>query len=230
MIGVTVASQFVAAQPWFGTLSEDFQERVLSGVSTLAGDKSTVLLAAGVKPRGWYAVLSGLVKLQSCSAEGDLSVFLGVPAGEWFGEGTVLKGEDRRYDVIALRETEILCLPNALVNELRLTSLPFNYSLVSHMNRRLGQAMAIIESGRIRSPEQRVALYLGRLFWDGLRRIRLTQEDLANLVGLSRQTVNKALHGLARRGFVMIEFGRVTVLDEAGLAQFSSRKATDQLP
>lgn len=230
MIGRAFAHQFLAAQPWFATVPADLRERIFSEVSTLAGDKNNVLLPAGEKTSGWYAVLSGLVKLQSCSTDGDLSVFLGVPAGEWFGEGTVLKAEARRYDVIALRETEILCVPNALFNELRLTSLPFNYSLVSQMNRRLGQAMAIIEAGRTRSPEQRVALYLGRLFWDGLRNIRLTQEELANLVGLSRQTVNKSLHSLAHRGLVKVEFGRITVLDESGLADHSMGKASGPRP
>jgi len=78
--------------------------------------------------------------------------------------------------------------------------------------------MSIIEAGRIRSPEQRVALYLSRLFWHGMRKLDLSQEELGNLVGLSRQTVNRVLKQLEHQRLVSLEFGRVGILDEDGLA------------
>jgi CRP/FNR family transcriptional regulator, cyclic AMP receptor protein len=220
LIGTSLAHPFIIAQPWFSSLPTDFQERLGRGVYTLSGEKGGILLQSGEAVKAWYAVLSGLVKLQSMSIEGSLSVFLGVPSGEWFGEGSVLKSEARRYDVVALRDTELLCMPRVLFDELRMTSLEFNHFLVLQMNRRLGQAMAIIEAGRTRSPEQRVALYLSRLFWHGARKIRLTQEELGHLVGLSRQTVNKSLQSLAQRGLVALEFGRITVLDENALTTY----------
>lgn len=145
----------------------------------------------GASVNGWYAVLSGLVKLQSTSPEGRVSAFLGVPGGEWFGEGSVLKAESRRYDVIALRDTTLLCLPRADFESLQTSSLAFNQYLVAHLNRRLGQAMALIEAGRLRSPEERVALYLSRVFWPGTRKLSLSQEELGHLVRPSRQTVNR---------------------------------------
>ena len=67
------------------------------------------------------------------------------------------------------------------------------------MNLRLGQAMTIIEAGRIRSPEHRVALYLSCLFWRSTRRLNLTQEELGQLVWPSRQTVNRVLRARSRR-------------------------------
>ena len=100
---------------------------------------------------------------------------------------------------------------------MRGSSLAFSQFLVGHLNMRLGQAMAIIEAGRIRSPEQRVAMYLGRLFWPGQRRLNLSQEELGYLIGLSRQTVNKVLKAFERRALVSLEFGRISILDEPGL-------------
>jgi CRP-like cAMP-binding protein len=217
------STQFLQMQPWFSQLPEETQARVADRVFTQAGSKGDVLLQAGEEVNGWYAVLSGLVKLQSSSSQGRVSAFLGVPDGEWFGEGSALKAEPRRYDVIALRDTLLLCLPRAQFDELLADSLPFNRFLVTHLNRRLGQAMAIIEAGRLRSPEQRVALYLSRVFWQGRRRLVLSQEELGHLAGLSRQTVNRALKSMEQQGLVSLEFGRVTMLDEHALAAYAIR-------
>ena len=214
------AARFLAHQSWYAPLPAALQARVQDGVRTQSGDKGSVLLHAGDPVLGWYAVLSGLAKLQSQSPDGRLSVFLGVPAGEWFGEGSVLKTEPRRYDVVALRDTELLCLPRGMFDELRSCSLEFNQFLVTHLNLRLGQAMAIIEAGRIRTPEQRVALYLSRLFWHGQRKLALSQEELGHLVGLSRQTVNRVLQSLEQRRLVSLAFGRVSILDDESLTAF----------
>ncbi|HYW58732.1 MAG TPA: Crp/Fnr family transcriptional regulator [Polaromonas sp.] len=224
------STQFLQKQPWFSQLPMEMQEHVADRTFTLAGLKGDVLLHAGVEVKGWYAVLSGLVKLQSTSSQGRLSAFIGVPDGEWFGEGSTLKAEQRRYDVIALRDSVLLCLPCAQFAELFATSLPFNHFLVAHMNRRLGQAMTIIEAGRLRAPEQRVALYLSRVFWSGRRKLDLSQEELGHLAGLSRQTVNRALKSMAQEGLVSLEFGRVTILNEQALAAYADRAAVQDLP
>lgn len=220
-IACTPSSQFLKAQPWFRHLPEAQQSAVLQSVFSRLGQKRDVLLRARDEVEGWYAVLSGLVRLQSSSAQGRLSAFLGVPDGEWFGEGSAMKLEPRRYDVIALRDTELFCLPRANFNELLANCLPFNHFLVAHLNKRLGQAMTIIEAGRLRSPEQRVALYLSRIFWHGRRRLVLSQEELGQLMGLSRQTVNRALKSMEQQGLVSLALGRVTMLDEQALAAYA---------
>jgi len=112
-------------------------------------------------------------------------------------------------------------------DELRAASLEFNQALVAQMNKRLSQSMAVIEAGRVRSPQQRVALYLSRLFWHGMKRLDLSQEELGHLVGLSRQTVNKVLKRFEQDGLVALDFGRVTILDEAALADLLAKVDCD---
>ena len=136
-----------------------------------------------------------------------------------------MKPEPRRYHVVALRPTTLLCLPLPLFVTLRETSLGFNQFLVQHLNMRLGQAMTIIEAGRTQSPEHRVALYLSRLFWRSTRRLNLTQEELGQLVGLSRQTVNKVLRVLEGRGIVSLDFGRVAIVDDEALNAYLAATA-----
>ena len=214
---------FLAAQPWFGPLPSQLQQRVLRDCTTLHAEQGSVALQAGEVTQGWYAVLQGLVKLQSTSRNGRTAAFLGAPAGEWFGEGTALKAERRRYEVVALRDSQLLCMPLPLFDELRSQQLAFNQFMVAHLNRRLGQAMAGIEAGRIRSPEQRVALFISGLFWKGTRRLDLSQEEIGQLSGLSRQTVNRALQKLEAMNLVALQFSRVRITDEEGMGAFLSQ-------
>ena len=120
------------------------QERLREEVFAEQADKGAVMMPAGSAVQGWHAVLSGLVMLQSPTSQGRSSAFIGVPDGEWFGEGSAMKPEPRRYHVVALRPTTLLCLPLPLFATLRETSLAFNQFLVLHLNMRLGQAMTCL--------------------------------------------------------------------------------------
>lgn len=219
------APRFIAAQPWFASVPAALQERLRDEVFTLQGGKGEVVMPAGSAVEGWYAVLSGLVMLQSPTSKGRSSAFIGVPDGEWFGEGSAMKPEPRRYHVVALRPTTLMCLPLPLFATLRGSSLAFNQFLVLHLNMRLGQAMTIIEAGRTQSTEHRVALYLSRLFWRSTRRLNLTQDELGQLVGLSRQTVNKVLRVMEDMGIVSLDFGRVAIVDDEALNAYLAATA-----
>ena len=214
------SARILAAQSWFTRLPLATQQQVSDSLVQTSGKKGDVMLPAHARVAGTYVVASGLVKLQSVSVQGRSSTFLGVACGDWFGEGSALKTEPRQYEVVALRDTELLCLPRAEFEQLRATSIEFNQFLVSQLNLRVSQAMALIEAGRLRTPEQRVALSLSRLFWSRSRKVSLSQDELANLVGVSRQTVNRALKTLAQHGLVTLEFGRVDIPDDEALTRF----------
>ena len=213
-------ARFLRMQPWFALLAPAAQDELLRCACTVRARKGEVPLNAGEAARGWYAVLWGFVKLQSPAHGEQASAFLALTGGEWFGEGSALKDEPRRYEVVALRDSELLCLPLPQFRDLLATSLPFNQAVMHQMNLRLGQAMAIIEANRTGSLEQRLALYLSRKFWHGLRRLNLSQEELGGLAGMSRQAANRGLAGLARRGLVELRFGRVVQIDQNALEQF----------
>lgn len=209
--------RFLAAQPWFNALPAQVQQALHAVVFTLRARKGTTVLPANEPVQGWYAVLSGLVKIESSVGAGRCSTFLGLACGEWFGEGAVLKDEPRRYNVIALRDTELLCLPSEQFRSLYAGSIAFNQFLVERLNHKLGQAMAIIEAGRTRNPEQRVALSLSRLFWSRTRQLDLTQDEVASIAGMSRQTANRALNNLQQLGALSLSMNRITVIDDVAL-------------
>lgn len=208
---------FLSQQPWFGALATPVQHELVHAMLLHRGARGERLLARGSPVQAWWAVLAGMAKLQTAGPDGRVSAFLGVPAGEWFGEGTVLRGGSWRYDLVALRDTTLIGLPLAWFRRLHAESLPFNHYLVERLNHRLGQAMTAIEAGRLCSPEQRVAQVLLMFCGAGLQRITLSQEDLGHLAGLSRQTINRVLKTFEARGWVALDFSRVEVADRGAL-------------
>ncbi len=207
------------AQSWYAALPSDQKGQITSQVISLSAKRGQVILPANESTQGWYGVVSGLVKISGRKRAGRRTDFLGVGSGDWFGEGAVLKKELRRYEVTALRDTSLMCLPNHLFHTLYDSNLAFNHHLVACMNLRLSQAMATIEAGRTRPPEQRIALALSRLFWSNKRQLDLTQDELASLAGMSRQTANQALNALQDRGVITLAHNRIRVRDDSALAQ-----------
>ena len=160
--------------------------------------------------------------MSSDTPDGRSMTFTGLPPGGWFGEGTVLKREDYRYNIQALRAGLIAGLPVDTFFTLLDNSLGFNRFIMNQLNERLGQFIAAREIDRMTQPELRVARNLAALFNTALfpgvgEVLRITQQELAYLAGLSRQRVNRALSVLEQQGLIRIEYGGLRVLDLEGL-------------
>jgi CRP/FNR family transcriptional regulator, cyclic AMP receptor protein len=184
----------------------------------------------GDPANAWLGVVDGLVKLVSLSASGKSVTFAAVPAGSWFGEGSVLKREARKYDVVALRESRVAFLPEATFFWLLDTSIPFNRFILTQLNERLGQFMAAFEHDRLLEPEARVAHALANmchpLLYPGHERhIELSQDELSHLVGASRQRISQALRVLEKAGLIRVEYRMITVVDIDGLRAFGNEPA-----
>lgn len=173
----------------------------------------------------WIGVAEGLLKLSTDSPEGKTATLTGIAAGGWFGEGSLLRTEPRRYDAVALRASKIALMPRATFSWLLDSSIAFNRFLLDQLNERLGQFIAMVEHERLLSPEARIARCLGMLFNAHLQpgvapRMRLSQEEIGYLSGVSRQRANQALSRLAEAGLVRPEYGGITVLDVEGLRNY----------
>lgn len=219
------ARVFLSQQPWFGSLEGSMRQTLVDAMLMQRASRGELLIRRGTPVDAWWAVLSGMAKLQTEGPDGRISAFLGVPAGDWFGEGTVLNGGLWRYDVVALRDTTLIGMPLPHFQALYRTSLPFNHCLIQRLNLRLGQAMTAIEAGRLRSPEERVAQYLTMFCGSGVRKITLSQEDLGHLAGLSRQTINRVLKTFEANGWISLEFSRVDVLQPEALETLIGQSA-----
>jgi CRP/FNR family transcriptional regulator, cyclic AMP receptor protein len=116
-------------------------------------------------------------------------------------------------------------MPRATFMALLDESVAFNRFLLIQLNERLGQFIGLVEHDRLRGPDARLARGLASLFnpylYPGSRStLPISQEELGQLVGLSRQRVNQALQVLEQKGLLRVEYGGVTVLDLKGLRDF----------
>lgn len=175
----------------------------------------------------WIGVHEGLLKMSSVSPEGKTVSFAGMANGGWLGEGSLLKDEPRKYDVVALRDSELLYMPKATYLWLLDNSIPFNRFLVTQLNERLGLFISLVEYDRMLEPDARVARCLAALFNPYLNpgiglELQISQEEVGNLSGASRQRANQALQVLEKAGLLKVDYGSITILDLEGLRQFHS--------
>jgi CRP/FNR family cyclic AMP-dependent transcriptional regulator len=166
-----------------------------------------------------------LGKMASHWTTGKTTSLTGISSGAWFGEGSLLKNEPRRYDVMALRETRVAFMNRATFHWLLDHSIPFNRFIIAQINERLGQFIGMIENERMLDTDARIARGLAALFnpvlYPGTNRLlQISQEELGYLAGVSRQRANQALKVLEDAGLVRNEYGGIHVLDLEGLHRF----------
>jgi CRP/FNR family transcriptional regulator, cyclic AMP receptor protein len=210
---------------WADALSEEEAARALKGITEKRYLAGAYVCHRGDRLDQWTGVVTGLVKISAISESGKPMTFAGVGAGGWFGEGTVLKNEPRKYDLVALRDTRMAMLNRPTFMWLFENSVGFNRFLVHQLNERMGQFIATIESDRIHDPTARVARHLAWLFNPVLYpnagdHIEITQEELALLAGISRQVANKVLMKLEAAGLLVTERGGIRVPDPVALGRF----------
>ena len=215
----------VRAAIWAAELADDEIERASRGISEKTFSKGSYVCHRGDKFDYWTGVVTGLVKISAISRGGKAMTFAGAGAGGWFGEGSVLKDEPRKYDLVALRDTRLAIMQRSTFMWLYENSAAFNRFLVRQLNERLGQFIATTEYDRILDPKARVARNLSWffnpvLYPDTRSEIEISQEELGLLAGVSRQVVNRSLQELEEEGMLRAEHGRITVVDLEALSNY----------
>ncbi len=219
----------LAAIPWWPLLSVDEQAEMAPQLHVAVAEPGERLCRVGKAATYWFGVLDGLLKMSNDEATGMPPItFAGLPPGGWFGEGTLLKREAYRYNIQALRRSVVAGLPIEQFEALLGRSIAFNRYVLDQLNERLGQFIAARETDRSSDPDLRVARNLAALFHPQLypgvgSLLRITQQELAYLVGLSRQRVNLALQHLQDANAIRVEYGGVRVLDLEALRSFRGK-------
>jgi CRP-like cAMP-binding protein len=212
---------------WGLALSQVELVRVLDSVTERQVPAGSHAVHAGDASQHWIGVIDGLLKMSVGSAEGRASTLTGAARGAWFGEGSLLKHEAFRYDVVALRDSRIALLPRATFDWLRSHSLAFNHYLQHLLNARLGLFIGLLENDRLLGADARVARCLASLYNPDLYPapgpyLDLLQNEVALLAGISRQTANRALQKLAELELIYLETRGITILNVDGLRAFEA--------
>lgn len=210
---------------WAADLSEEEFAHVEAGVVERHVPAGSFVCRKGEPVDHWLGVIDGLVKVSSDLENGKTASLAGILAGGWFGEGSMLKTELRRYDAVALRDSRVACMQRKTFQWLLDHSICFNRYLLVQLNERLGQFIGLLESERLLDTDARVARCLATMFNPVLypgesRQISVSQEEIGYLTGVSRQRVNRSLKVLQFAGYLKVEYGGIAILDLDGLRRF----------
>jgi CRP-like cAMP-binding protein len=223
-------AQMLADAAWAHGLTAEQRRRVEAGAFSRIYPKGSHIFHHGERVDYWLGVVDGLGKMTTIGADGRATTFVAVGTGAWFGEGSVIKQVPRQYDGVALRNTEIAFVPREIFMSLLNESISFNRFIIDSLNERLQQFIGLASRDRLLEPDARVALSLASLFNPILspgteRTLQISQDEVAELAGLSRQRTNESLKVLEQYGMLRIERVGITILDLEQLRTFRPSKA-----
>ncbi|RIX80639.1 Crp/Fnr family transcriptional regulator [Acidovorax cavernicola] len=215
-------AQLLQGSAWFPRLDVSAGERVLDEMREVEVAAGAALCRCGDTPLHWYGTIEGLLKWCVTSPDGRSVTLGGLSAGSWFGEGTLLRGVPRTADIIALRPSRVALMPLETFAWLRATHRSFDDFLLRQINERMHWFLGNFTAHHLLDTDSQVARALAGLFHEWLHpgsdpHLQVSQEEIANLSGLSRQRCNAALRRLASAGLLRIEYGGITVTDLDGL-------------
>ena len=192
------------AIPWLTALVTGERKRAEAAIVVAKAEPGERVCRYGRAPTFWFGVVEGLLKMSKDGADGATVTYSGISPGGWFGEGTAIKREPYRYDVQALRTSLVAGLPIDSFHWLLDHSIGFNRFVINQLNERLSQFIGALEIDRLNDPDARVARNLAALVNPVLfpkvgDLLRITQQELAYLVGLSRQAGERSAGDAAGR-------------------------------
>lgn len=216
------AERIMTKTGWLSRQPEDFRKEVLGRSLLRRHQAGKVLYDVDDEGSGVFGLVEGILEVQL--PNGQIAT-VGSP-GYWVGEAAAFRRAPRRAALVAKSDVWIFYLP--LGEFETLIANPAYCRSFAHLTiEHLEEALTVIASLMPNDVVTRVAgrlLSLSTAHAGHVGDLAVTQADLASMCGLSRQSVNKALHSLIEEGAVSTRYGRVTVVDSETLR----RLATDR--
>ena len=216
---------------WFSKLSAPLREAILARAQVRRVEDGAMLSARGAPAEEWCGVAHGAVRVSSVSLSGKQVTLTYVEPGTWFGDIALFDGMPRTHDANAHGATTLLVVRKADFKELLAQHVELYEALLRLNCRRLRLLFDTVEDLNTLPLSARLAkqiLLLARSYGvqqgDEIRvGLQLAQEDIAQLLGASRQRVNQELKGFEREGAVRIEPTRLVVLSKDKLLAIANR-------
>jgi CRP-like cAMP-binding protein len=222
----------IESGPWFSKLSPALRQAILSRASVRRLSDGALMSSRGEPASEWIGVAKGAVRVSSVSLSGKQVTLTYVEPGVWFGDIALFDGLPRTHDAHAHGDTTLLVVRKPDFKELLAQHTELYEALLRLNCRRLRLMFNLVEDLNTLPLAARLAkqlLLLARTYGvpqgDQETRIglQLAQEDLAQLLGASRQRVNQELKALEREGAVRIEPTRLIVLSRDKLMAIAER-------
>lgn len=217
--------RILATRGWLAEQPPSLRQEIFSRGRTRCLSAGAVIFEAGDPPDGLYAVVTGQIKLVYYLPEGQEVVLWVAEPGFWFGIRDLFAPRAVRYAAaVATHASTVFHLPKKAFTDLVAEEPRRAFNFAAIMSHNLLLALRYIAEVVSQPPVTRVAQQLALLCGTAgaLERggydLRLPQQDLAAMLGLSRVTVNKALRVLQAEGLITLGYGRIGVADVGRLA------------
>jgi CRP/FNR family cyclic AMP-dependent transcriptional regulator len=216
-----VDDQVVRRAPLFAALDDEAAGALLASMTRVEMRRGDVLFAEGDDGDRLYVITSGKIKLGRSSADGRENLLAVLGPGEMLGELSLFDPGPRTATATAVSDALLVGLGHDDLQEWLSGRPDVAQQLLGALARRLrrtNEALADLVfsdvPGRVAKALLDLSARFGRQIDGGvLVAHELTQEELAQLVGASRETVNKALADFASRGWLRLEARAVVLLD-----------------
>ena len=215
--GLGERMQALKAVPFFTQLNEHELDVVRSLASERSYAKTAVVLTEGEMGDSLYMIQSGKVKVVIGDEEGREIILKILGPGDFFGEMSMIDKEPRSASVTTLEPATFLVLTHAAFEKCveqapRIAKVVMQILAhrVREADRKIGTLALMDVYGRVASTLLELAVYSNGKLVVGEK---LSQQDLANMVGASREMVNRILKDLTERGFISIESKSITIIN-----------------
>ncbi|AMO21561.1 Crp/Fnr family transcriptional regulator [Ramlibacter solisilvae] len=213
---------------WFSSLSPSLRHDILRCAYVKRYKDGELICARGDSADAWSAVARGAVRVSSTSITGKQVTFTYVEPGIWFGDIAIFDGDRRTHDAFAHGDTTLLSVSRADLKKIMAQHLELYDALLKLQARRIRQLFGLVEDLNTLPLRARLAKQLTHLVRSygvpslsdaGEVRIglQLAQEELAQLLGASRQRVNQELKAMEREEVIRIEPGGLVVRNRDAL-------------
>jgi CRP-like cAMP-binding protein len=213
---------------WFSTLSPSLRHDILRCAYVKRARDGDLIAARGDAPEEWMACARGAVRVSSTSLSGKQITFTYIEPGIWFGDVAILDGDRRTHDVYAHGDTTILCVAKADFHKILSQHVEFYDAMLRLQSRRIRQLFGLVEDLNtlpLRSRLAKQLLHLARSYGvpslsnaqETRIGLQLAQEELAQLLGASRQRVNQELKAMERSDAIRIEPGGIVIRNRDAL-------------
>ncbi|ELW83093.1 MULTISPECIES: Crp/Fnr family transcriptional regulator [Acinetobacter calcoaceticus/baumannii complex] len=205
---------------WFSVLPEAFQKFILEHGKQITFEKNSYVFHAKDKFNGIYTVLEGSISLGYVDVNGNEALSAIAEPIMWFGEISLIDHEPRSHDAIALKKSTVLHIPAKPLNELLKDNPYYWYYFARLTSQKLRYVFLEQIAIQTRSLSQRLAqrlLFILEGYGNHLivqeRQIHISQDQLANMLTVSRQTINHELNLLDKQNIIKISFRKIEILD-----------------
>lgn len=222
----------INAGRWFSSLSPSLRHDILRCAYVKRLRDGDLITARGDTADEWMACAKGAVRVSSTSLSGKQITFTYVEPGIWFGDVSIIDGDSRTHDAYAHGDTTIVCVARADFQKILAQHIELYDAMLRLQARRIRQLFGLVEDLNtlpLRSRLAKQLLHLARSYGvpclnnsqETRIGLHLAQEELAQLLGASRQRVNQELKAMEREEAIRIEAGGIVLRDRNALMRIS---------